>query len=149
MAWQHNLLGGKTVSMALAGIVKRRLMAAALWFLLAGGAVYLFFFQPGRSGIFPACPFHTLTGLNCPGCGTTRGLHQLLHGNLVAAFALNPLMVLTLPFLGYCLLAYTRSVITDRPMTQISLSPKFGWLLTILIVSFWILRNTSFYPFPS
>jgi hypothetical protein len=129
-------------------MVYRRLTAVALWVLLAGSAAYLFFFQPGRTGIFPACPFRMLTGLNCPGCGTTRGLHQLLHGNFVAAFELNPLMVLILPLLGYVLLSYTKSVITGHPMPQFSLSPKYGWLLTIVVLGFWVFRNTSAYPFP-
>jgi flagellar biosynthesis protein FliR len=135
--------------MSFDGIVNRRWKAATVWVLLAVGATYLFFFQPGVNGIFPACPFHTLTGLNCPGCGTTRGLHQLLHGNVGAAFALNPLMVLSLPFLGYSLIAYTRLALTGRPLPQISLSPTFGWLLTIVILGFWVFRNTPFYPFPS
>ena len=46
-----------------------------------------------------------VTGLLCPGCGTLRGLHQLLHGHLAAAFRLNPVMVLSLPLLGYVALA--------------------------------------------
>ena len=135
--------------MAFDGIVNQRLKAAGLWLLLACIAAYLFFFQPGRTGIFPACPFRTLTGWNCPGCGTTRGLHQLLHGNFIAAFELNPLMVLVLPFLGYALIVYTRSALNGRPMPQFGLSPKYGWLLTGLIIAFWVLRNTPVYPFPS
>jgi hypothetical protein len=132
----------------LEGPMTRRLSAATLWVLLAVGAAYLFFFQPGRTGFFPPCPFRTLTGFACPGCGTTRGLHQLLHGNIVAAFELNPLMMLLLPLLGLVLIVYTRSAVTNRPMPRISLSPKYGWLLTGLIVGFWIFRNTPAYPFP-
>ena len=125
-------------------------MAAALWGLLASAAAYLFVFEPGRTGIFPACPFRALTGLTCPGCGSTRALHQLLHGNFVAAFELNPLMVLVLPILGYALIAYTRSAITGHRMPQqFSLSPKYGWVLTVLILGFWVFRNTAFYPFAS
>lgn len=129
-------------------MLRRRLSVAGVWVLVALGAAYLFAFNPGRTGIFPSCPFRTLTGFNCPGCGTTRGLHQLLHGNFVAAFELNPLIILTLPLLGYLLITFTRSALSGRPMPQFSLSPKYGWLLTILIVGFWIFRNTPAYPFP-
>lgn len=132
----------------LPGKTHRRLTAAALWLLVVAGAAYLFFFQPGRTGLFPACPFRTLTGFNCPGCGTTRGLHQLLHGNFVAAFELNPLTMLLLPLLGSILVVYTWSALSNRPLPQINLSPKYGWLLTILILGFWIFRNTPAYPFP-
>src|SRR6266478_9480238 len=86
-------------------MVGRRLIAVSIWLTVAVAGIYLFIFEPGQSGYFPPCPFRTLTGLNCPGCGTTRCLHQLLHGHFVAAFELNPLMVLTLPLLGYFLIA--------------------------------------------
>ena len=26
------------------------------------------------------CPFKAMTGLDCPGCGATRAIHQLLNG---------------------------------------------------------------------
>jgi hypothetical protein len=131
------------------GIVRQRVKAAALWGLLAGGAAYLFFFEPGRTGFFPLCPFRTLTGFRCPGCGTTRALHQLLHGNLLAAFELNPLLLLALPVVGILLILYTRSAITGRPMPQIVLPRKFAWALYVVVFGFWVFRNTAIYPFPS
>ena len=36
------------------------------------------------------CPFHWLTGLNCPFCGAQRMVLELLHGNVAEAFWLNP-----------------------------------------------------------
>lgn len=38
---------------------------------------------------FPACQFRAATGLWCPGCGLTRGAHQLLRGDLVGAIDSN------------------------------------------------------------
>jgi hypothetical protein len=131
------------------GIVRQRLMAAALWGLLAVGAAYLFFFEPGRTGFFPLCPFRALTGLTCPGCGTTRALHQLLHGHVLAAFELNPLLLLALPVLGILLILYTRYAINGRPMPQIVLPRKYAWAIYALVLGFWIFRNTAVYPFPS
>ncbi len=135
--------------MFVGGIVQRRLMAAAVWALLLIAAAYLFIFEPGRTGFFPVCPFRALTGLNCPGCGTARGLHQLLHGNVVAAFELNPLTILLLPVLGYILLSYTKSAITGRAMPAVSIPPKYVWLSVAVVLGFWVFRNTSFYPFAS
>ena len=40
----------------------------------------MFFFDPALTPFYPQCAFHRLTGLNCPGCGATRGLYALLHG---------------------------------------------------------------------
>jgi hypothetical protein len=64
--------------------------------LLAAGAV-LFFFNPVEHRFFPPCLFQKLTGWYCPGCGATRALHQLLHGNVGAALRCNALLVLSLP----------------------------------------------------
>lgn len=42
------------------------------------------------------CPLRMLTGWECPLCGGTRLGSALLHGDLVAAFAYNPLIFLGL-----------------------------------------------------
>ena len=39
----------------------------------------------------PLCPFHTITGCACPGCGATRCMRFALGGNFAAAFGMNPL----------------------------------------------------------
>ena len=43
------------------------------------------------------CPFHLLTGLNCPFCGTQRMVWALLHGYVSEAFHYNPLVFCLLP----------------------------------------------------
>src|ERR1043165_6726669 len=53
----------------------------------------VFLFNPAEHGFFPPCPFHALTGLNCPGCGATRAAHELLHGHFAAAIRDNALLV--------------------------------------------------------
>ena len=130
-------------------VVTRRMTATALWVSLAGTSAYLYFFEPGKTGVFPVCPFRALTGLNCPGCGTTRGLHQLLHGNVIAAFEFNPLTMLLLPVAAYALVSYTRSSITARPLPQFHIPTKYVWLCVVVVLGFWVFRNTALYPFPS
>lgn len=48
---------------------------------------------------FPKCPFKAVTGLDCPGCGSQRAIHQLLNFNLIAAFKYNPLLLLSIPYI--------------------------------------------------
>src|ERR1700730_15059946 len=88
--------------------------AGFIWLGIAAGAIFLYLFNPAsptNQGIFPQCPFRLLTGWQCPGCGSTRAFHQLLHGHFLAASELNPLMVLTLPFIIYGLLGFTSRAI--------------------------------------
>ncbi len=127
----------------------RRLQVAAVWFILAGAATYLFLFDPAKGVGYPSCPFRMLTGLQCPGCGAARGLHQLLHGHPLAAFELNPLVMILLPFLGFGLLALTGSAARSESPRSSFIPPRYGWMVLGVIVSFWIFRNTSLYPFTS
>jgi hypothetical protein len=129
-------------------VQNKRLTALLIWSSIAIGATYLFIFEPGKTGFFPACPFRTVTGFACPGCGSTRGLHRLVHGDVVGAFEFNPLMVVMLPFLLYALVRYTAAAFSGRPLQRHYLDAKYIWALFGVIISFWIFRNTRFYPFP-
>jgi hypothetical protein len=67
--------------------------AAGLWLLRS--------FDPSSAhSVFPPCVFHLLTGLHCPGCGLTRALHALAHGDVARAWAMHPLLLLALPALA-------------------------------------------------
>ena len=127
----------------------RRSTVVGVWLLLLAGAVYLFVFEPGRSGFFPPCIFRSLTGFTCPGCGTTRALHEITHGHIFSAFMLNPLLVLALPFLFYALLRYSVTVMGGGVPRPNAMPARYIYALFFVIVSFWIFRNTPFYPFVS
>ena len=127
----------------------RRSTVIGVWLLLLAGAAYLFVFEPGRSGFFPACPFRLLTGFTCPGCGTTRALHQILHGHFAAAFMLNPLLLVAIPFLLFAFLRYSVIVMRGGVPAQNRLPPPYIYALFFIVLSFWIFRNTPFYPFVS
>lgn len=129
--------------------IYRRSTVLLLWLAAAAAAVFLFIIEPGKVTFLPLCPFRALTGFQCPGCGTTRGLHQLLHGNLVAAFELNPLLILSLPFVLFAMLRFTILVMRGRPIARNTLSPKYIFTIFGVVLFFWIFRNTPFYPFVS
>ena len=127
----------------------RRSTIVAIWSLIIAGAVYLFIFEPGKTGFFLPCPFRILTGLNCPGCGVTRALHQLLHGNFEAAFMLNPLFLIAIPFLLFALIRYSVIVMRGGVPRPNALPAPYIYAIFFIILSFWIFRNTPFYPFVS
>jgi hypothetical protein len=73
----------------------------------------------------------------------------LLHGDFVGAFQFNPFMFLLLPILLYALARHTNAVFRDQPSKGKQLNPAFIWMFFVVMMSFWIFRNTPFYPFVS
>ncbi len=67
---------------------------------ILGGLILLYLINPEQSAYLPKCPFYTLTGLECPACGTQRALHQLLHFHLKEAFRYNPFLLVSAPYLA-------------------------------------------------
>jgi hypothetical protein len=122
------------------------MVAAGTVGIVVASSAVLFLCDPSTSTLYPPCPFHTLTGLYCPGCGTARALHELLHGHPKEAFDLNPLMVLMLPFLGYSLMSYAIFETRERSLPGTFTSPFWGWLMLWVILAYWVLRNIPLYP---
>jgi hypothetical protein len=127
----------------------RRSTLAGIWLLLIAGAAYLFLFEPGRTGFFPVCLFRLVTGLTCPGCGTTRALHQILHGHFQNAFMLNPLLLMAIPFLVFAFVRFNLMVLRGGTPRKNALPAPYIYALFFIVVGFWIFRNTPFYPFVS
>lgn len=124
---------------------KHRLLAVMLAVLAA--AMMLDFFDPATSGVFPPCPLRYFTGWYCPGCGSLRALHQLLHGNLSAAWALNPLTILLLPFLAYGIASYALFEIRGQHLPRLFLPAVWIRALCAVIILFGIARNIPSHPF--
>ena len=59
------------------------------------------------TGIGLPCPLRALTGWKCPFCGGTRMGNALLHLDLAAAFAYNPVVLVGLVVIGLLGVAWT------------------------------------------
>lgn len=116
--------------------------------LLIVVTIFFFMFNPATSGFFFSCPFKTITRFECPGCGSQRAIHQLLHGNVTSAFYLNPLMVLTLPILFYGLGIQGYNFIYNKKVRfSLFYSKWFIFGYFILAFLFGVIRNTAIYPY--
>ena len=109
--------------------------------LAAAGALaaVLFLCDPVRVPIYPQCVFHRVTGLDCPGCGSLRALHALLHGDLAAALHFNAFLVLSLPLLAG--LGFYFVIKKMRAEPAASFRPVWLWLYLAAFVVFGIARN--------
>ena len=110
--------------------------------------VLLYSYDPADSGIFPPCPVNYLTGLYCPGCGSLRALHRILHGNFIEALDLNPLMVIMLPFVALLFFSQQVLMFTGRKtFFPVHFKKWFYYVLLSAIFIFTIARNIPVYPF--
>lgn len=124
----------------------RWLPLATVAALGAGATLVLRNVNPYADGNpLPSCPLYALTGLYCPGCGSTRCLHSLVHFDLHGAMAMNPLLVISLPFLLLMLLngAGIRPRALD-PLMRVLAHPVF-WL--VVLICYAVLRNLPWAPF--
>jgi len=109
--------------------------------LVVGLAVFRAF-DPAHHGFFPRCAIHTLTGLECPGCGGQRAVHYLLHGEFSAAFRANAILLSLLIPMGVWLgLRWALQRLSGRSLPALFLNRTAIWLLLAALLLFGILRN--------
>jgi len=115
--------------------------------LVAGGGVWLLrTFNPNAADSpFPGCAFHALTGYYCAGCGMTRCLHALVHGDVPTALAMNPLVVVLLalaPLVAGWALGWR-----PRRLAPLMALLQRPWLWLTVLPAFWVARNLPWPPF--
>lgn len=108
--------------------------------LLIVVAVIYFVCNPASITIFPKCAFFQLTGLQCPGCGSQRDIHQLLHGNLVEAMHYNAFLVMCIPWLLTILAAHFSKTERKERLNRIFLHKNVVNMYLILFFCWWIYR---------
>lgn len=115
-------------------------------FLGLAAAGVLFWFDPTQYHFYPVCVFHGVTGLQCPGCGSLRALHALLHGNVASAFHFNALLIISFPFAAWYAVWYGWRRLKHQP-ARLRLRPLWIWAFLIVTLAFGILRNLPGEPF--
>jgi hypothetical protein len=112
------------------------------------GLAYVRGVDPARGGVFPACPFHRLTGLWCPGCGMTRALHALLHGDITAAMGSNLFLPLAVLLGGYLWLSWLWPSVRGTRLPSLGRVPASVWgVLVAAALAYGVLRNLPVAPF--
>lgn len=108
---------------------------------MAFATAILFRFPPERYSFYPQCPFHQLLDLQCPGCGATRALAALLHGDLAAAIHFNALATALFPLAaGYVIFAYTK-YLKREPIHPHALPPATVYAALGVTLVFGVIRN--------
>ena len=108
----------------------KSLFRLAILLVCIVGLTSLYIWNPAEILYFPRCPFLSLTGFKCPGCGTLRGLHALLHFHVMEALRLNPFMVVSIPVV-FVLLIWPR----------FRFSVVFVRMILVATLLLWVVRN--------
>ncbi|MGP4053418.1 DUF2752 domain-containing protein [Mycobacterium sp. 4D054] len=106
----------------------------------AGALAYIGIGDPhSPTFVFPPCPFQALTGWNCPACGGLRMTHDLLHGDLAAAFVDNAFILIGAPLLLAWVLLRRRH---GRPAFTM---PTYVVVITA-VLAWTVVRNLPGFP---
>ena len=112
-------------------------LAGLAWVAFAGVA-----YQPTGSAISAiGCPVKHLTGLDCPGCGSTRALGALTRLDAGAAFDHNLLVPVALVFVVMSWAVWTWSSWTERVVPALVRGPQAIVSIAIVMAAFTVARN--------
>ncbi len=117
---------------------QRYIVVAAI--LLAITILCIYFYCDPSDNFFPRCPFLSLTGYQCPGCGSQRAIHALLHGDIASAWHFNAILFVFIPAVAVLLVAEIKREKWGRFYAKVN-SRLMIWGATIVLLMWWILRN--------
>lgn len=130
-------------------VTAHRLAPVAVGGALAAAASVVAMNDPAAPGShFPGCVFRSATGLWCPGCGLTRGFHQLLTGHPLAALGENLFVPLVLVAIVGTWWSWTRTTWGRPPLRMPTWAPRaIAVVLPTALVLYGVLRNIPRTPF--
>ena len=118
---------------------RHKIMVAAALVAAVAGIAYLGLCDPTLTPLL-RCPFRALTGYDCPGCGSQRAIHALLHGELAQAWSYNPFIFIAIPLAAlYAVAEY--STHRFRRLRAALLHPWCIIAVAVVVTAYWVMRN--------
>lgn len=93
------------------------------------------------------CVFRELTGLDCPGCGGTRMVWYLMHGDLVHAARYHLFALAMIPLVVYAYAAWAAKTVFAIRLPTWRPTGRFWAFFALSLVAFMVLRNLPIEPF--
>ena len=99
--------------------------------------------DPHVSGSYGFCPFRSLTGLPCPGCGGLRAVNDLTRGDVVAAAGSNAMALLLVgAVVGLWVVWVVRRATGDSEAVLARVSTRGALVVLAAFAAFGVLRVT-------
>lgn len=87
------------------------------------------------------CLFHLITGFYCPGCGGTRAVKYLLHGQILKSIHYHPLVFYAVAVILTEFVTYGLSRLLHKPEIHLKRYQEFVYLGVVVILVNWVLKN--------
>ena len=118
-----------------------KLLSIIGFFILGGGIYYFYQNDPAQSEtVFILCVTKNISGIDCPGCGSQRAFHELLHGNFIKAAKLNLTIYFFTPLMLFLFLkTVLKPFRIDLP--DLLITTKRLMLILFFLLLFTVLRN--------
>lgn len=109
-------------------------------------AILYFYINP-NSAFFPKCPLYATTGIYCPGCGSQRAFHDLLHLNFKEVIGHNLLFLVGIIILLYHIIINALNYFLKLKLSNLLYHKNTPKIILLIVIIFWILRNIPTEPF--
>ena len=109
-------------------------------FILLVLFILYYYCNPEQYRLFPKCPFLLITGYKCPGCGSQRAIHNILHFDIIKALKYNILLVLSIPYISSLIYTEYRKK-KNLKLYMLIHNPRVTIGYLFIILSWWIFRN--------
>lgn len=109
--------------------------------MIFGALGALYYLWLNLTGIGIPCPFKSVTGFLCPGCGVTKMSEAALRFNFKEAFLCNGAVLCLLPLLTAVYGVETVRYVRSGDASFCRASSVIVWVSLIILLIFGIVRN--------
>ena len=110
-----------------------------LFVIIAVGITYAKIIQ--GTGISIPCPFRTITGFKCPGCGITHMCMAIMAKDFQTAWSANPILAAISPAIIYLLAKQIVVWVAFGKRKMSKTDKSIANVLVIILLSWGIIRN--------
>lgn len=91
--------------------------------------------------IYPyPCMLLSMFGLYCPGCGGTRAVNYLLHGDFINSFIYHPAVPYATALVACYIFSHTLNILTKGKVKAMLFRPIYFYILIAIIMIQWIVK---------
>jgi hypothetical protein len=87
------------------------------------------------------CSLYSIVGLYCPGCGGTRAVYYLLHGQFIKSFLYHPVVPYTAVLVGCYIVSHTLNILSKGRVKAMLFRPIYFYIMIAVIILQWVIKD--------